>query len=179
MHLLTVDSADDPHLPFIQQLFNDAFPVTERREWAQLLAMLISVPEMHLQVVMDAGNAIGFTIYWDISDWRFIEYLAIDPACRGRKYGNKVMDNLILKRKVLLEIEPPVSTVAQRRVKFYEGLGLAVLPYHYCQPSYRDTKVYYEMKLMSNVPGTPLAQLNVVLAQTLQKVYGTSGLPLT
>jgi ribosomal protein S18 acetylase RimI-like enzyme len=178
MRLLKVTSQNDPQLRYIKQLFYEAFPLTERREWTQLIAMLVAVPEMHLQVVMDGAKAIGFVLFWDISEWRFIEYLAIDPLRRGMKYGEKVMEALSLARMVLLEIEPPVETYAQRRVKFYERLGFSVLPYQYRQPSYRDNTIYYEMKLMSNVPDTPIAQLNVILSQTLQKVYGTVGLPL-
>lgn len=178
MHFDTINTTEHPHLSFVSALFHDAFPLSERRDWAQLMEMLYTAKDMCVQVVIDGEAAIGFVIFWDLAEWRFIEYLAVDPACRGMKYGEKIMNALMPGRKILLEIEPPLAVDAQRRVKFYEKAGLSILPYYYRQPSYTDLTIYYDMKLMSNVPATPLAQLNRVLAETLKKVYGTAGIPL-
>ena len=171
MQYLPVTTIDNPYLPFIKDLYHDAFPQKERRDWKQLLSMIGPAGEMKVQVVTDQDKAIGLIIFWVFDDWCFIEHLAVDPSHRGMKYGERIMSSFTHKMKILLEVEPPVSDDAIRRIRFYEKLGLCVLPLKYRQPSYRESGIFYEMELMSNHPENEMEQFEAVLSAVLQKVY--------
>lgn len=171
MQYLPVTTIDSPHLSFIKKLYHDAFPQKERRDWKQLLSMIGTAGEMKIEVVTDQDKYIGLIIFWVFDDWCFIEHLAVDPDLRGMKYGERIMSSFTGKMKILLEVEPPVSDDAIRRIRFYERLGLCVLPLVYRQPSYKESGVFYEMELMSNCPGTGTGQFDAVLSAVLQKVY--------
>jgi ribosomal protein S18 acetylase RimI-like enzyme len=172
MHYLPVTAIDSPHLPFIKKLYHDAFPQEERRDWKQLLSMIGTAGEMRVQVITDQDKLIGLIVFWVFDDWFFIEHLAVSPDQRGMKYGERIMSHFMDKMKVLLEVEPPSSADAIRRVRFYERLGLSLLPLVYRQPSYREAGVFYEMELMSNGAENEMGQFEEVLSAVLQKVYG-------
>lgn len=174
MNYLPVTNPDDLYLPFIEKLYDEAFPAEERRDWEQLLMMIGRTDDMFLQVITSRGNAVGFIIFWTFNDWCFIEHLAIDPQHRGMKYGESTMRHFMDKTKVLLEVEPPVSKDAIRRISFYERLGMALIPFVYSQPSYREAHVFYEMELMSNGPENDMEQFDAIIFIILQRVYGFS-----
>lgn len=174
MQYLPVTTIDSPHLPFMKKLYHGAFPQKERRDWKQLLSMIGTAGEMKVEVVTDQGEAIGLIIFWVFNDWCFIEHLAVDPDHRGMKYGERIMSSFTHKMKILLEVEPPVSDDAIRRISFYERLGLRVLPLKYRQPSYREAGVFYGMELMSNHPEHDRKQFDAALFKVQQKVYGVT-----
>ncbi|WP_158795955.1 GNAT family N-acetyltransferase [Pedobacter sp. L105] len=172
MRYISITAADDLYLSFINRLYHEAFPPHERRDWDELLNLMGSAAEMHVQVILQDENPVGMIIFWTFADWNFIEYFAIDPACRGLRYGEKVMMDFSHKNKVLLEVELPISEDAVRRIKFYERVGMVLLPFAYQQPSYREKDVSYEMTLMSNRPDNEHKEFDDVLLKVLKAVYG-------
>ena len=166
-----VTSSQDTYLPFVEQLYREAFPARERRHWSEVLTLIDKQEDMFVEVFTDGDQAIGFMVYWMFGEYCFIEYLAIDPAMRGLQYGGRVMERSI-KKRVLLEVEPPVTPDAIRRIRFYERAGLHVLKVPYRQPSYNDSSVFYDMRLMSNLEEWPEEDLAWIRKQVLQRVYG-------
>ena len=170
MEYLHLQTTSDTHLPFVKELYHSAFPQNERRDWAQLLEMITSVPAMKLELIQ-AERPIGFIISWKFADWCFIEHFAIDSGNRGKKYGEKVIQDFMENHKLLLEVEPPDSTDAVRRISFYERLGLSTLSFDYRQPCYRNPGVSYRLLLMSNVPEVRPDVLGLLVKQVQQQVY--------
>jgi ribosomal protein S18 acetylase RimI-like enzyme len=171
MNYLSIDHITDPHLSFVEQLYMTAFPPKERREWQVLAGMIGKVPEMHMQVILDRDQPIGFITSWKLSDWCFIEHFAIAPESRGQKFGEEVILDFLKGYKVILEVEPPVSEDALRRIRFYEHAGMECLPIPYLQPSYRVGAEPYQMVLMSNVINAPEPAYTKVLKLISGKVY--------
>lgn len=50
--------------------------------------------------------------------------------------------------KMVLEVEPPVTEQAIRRIKFYERLGYQTFPDAYYQPAYHEGYPPLELRLM-------------------------------
>ncbi|PTS99271.1 hypothetical protein DBR11_12700 [Pedobacter sp. HMWF019] len=174
LNFLKITDRKDEHLSFVKALYQSAFPVQERREWPVLLSMISSGAEMQVELVTDQEQPVAFVIWWQISDWLFIEHLAVSTAERGKNYGSRIMSHYLdaAKGNMLLEVEPPLSEEAQRRISFYERLGLYLLDYVYEQPSYRERGVVYPMRLMGthqNLPEKPV--FNNLVQQIKAKVY--------
>lgn len=148
---LEIDDQEDEGLSFVKALYESAFPVQERREWTDLLSLIGREPEMRLEIVKDEEEPVAFVVWWQISDWMFIEHLAVSSTRRGKNYGSRIMDHYLAlaQQRMLLEVEPPLTEEAQRRIRFYEKLGLNLLDYAYEQPSYNEKGVVYPMCLMS------------------------------
>lgn len=151
LNFLKITDRKDERLSFVKALYQSAFPIQERREWPVLLSMISPGAEMQLDLVTDQEQPVAFVIWWKISDWLFIEHLAVSSAERGKNYGSRIMHHYLdaAQGNMLLEVEPPLSEEAQRRISFYERLGLHLLEYMYEQPSYRVKGVVYPMRLMS------------------------------
>ncbi len=148
--LYEVEETGHPALPFIQVLYESSFPFRERREWHQVLTLL-SQESMRLMVVVEESTYVGFAIVWKIGSWHFVEHLAIDPEQRGKQYGSQVMNEIIdyAQHRIILEVEPGNDEIANRRIRFYEKLGLHLVPFAYQQPPYRLGEEPIPMQLMS------------------------------
>jgi GNAT superfamily N-acetyltransferase len=151
LNFLKITDRKDERLSFVKALYQSAFPVQERREWPVLLSMISPGAEMQMDLVTEQQQPVAFVIWWQISDWLFIEHLAVSSAERGKNYGSRIMHHYLdaAQGNMLLEVEPPLSEEGQRRISFYERLGLHPLNYVYEQPSYRERGVVYPMRLMS------------------------------
>ncbi|QNK61806.1 GNAT family N-acetyltransferase [Pedobacter sp. PAMC26386] len=171
MHYLSIENHKSSYLSFVEELYHSAFPLEERRNWEQLVKMIGTVPEMSFQVIIAEEKAIGFIISWTFEKWCFVEHLAIDPVNRGKKYGERVMKDFLVKGKLLLEVEPPLSVDSIRRVSFYERLGLVSLPFDYLQPSYHDSHVSHALVLMTNVAEREELYFNEIIRVVKKQVY--------
>lgn len=105
---------------------------------------------MQVDLLVAEGSPVGFIIWWNIQDWRFIEHFAISSETRGKGYGAEVMRHYleISEGKLLLEVEPAITPDAFRRISFYERMGFSLIDVAYRQPSYVEKDLSYPMHLM-------------------------------
>jgi ribosomal protein S18 acetylase RimI-like enzyme len=171
MNFLTITATDDPYLPFIKELYYAAFPEAERRDWQSLLNLLGTQSEMWMQVIEEDGLAIGFWVFWVLGDFYFLEHFAVDPVLRGKRYGERIMQELMQHSQVILEVEPASTENALRRIAFYERLGFTLLSFPYFQPCYRDPEASYPMLLMINSV-IKEEELQSKVIEIKEKVYG-------
>lgn len=135
---------------FIRSLYECSFPPYERRHWEQLLSML-SLSNMQVIVAKQEDAPIGFAIYWQIEGWFFLEHLTVHPQQEGKGYGSQLMQWLLQQscNQLLLETELSTDEISQRRIQFYEKLGLQIAPFFYQQPPYRRGETTPAMHIMS------------------------------
>ncbi|WP_316745015.1 GNAT family N-acetyltransferase [Pedobacter antarcticus] len=172
MYFQSVESAHDPNLDYVFKLYTSAFPVQERRDWPQLLGMIGNTSEMDLKLILVGDQIIGFVILWHLQGWDYIEHFAVDPQQRGKRYGEQVMQILLKGNRLILEVEPPETTDAVRRIRFYEKLGLCCLGVPYQQPCYREPEKEYRLILMSNYPHESPDVYLQIIEEIKRKVYG-------
>jgi ribosomal protein S18 acetylase RimI-like enzyme len=171
---LPVITAEDPVLPFVKELYHTAFPETERRKWAELLWLLDTSPDMQMHVITNAAKPVAFITSWQFDDWCFIEHLAVTSAERGKQFGEQIMQQMLRRGKVLLEVEPADSANAIRRIGFYQRLRLFVLPFEYLQPSYHEANQTYPMTLMTDSSEQKEGYYSKVISAVKKHVYGIS-----
>ncbi len=89
------------------ELYEAAFPVTERDPAAQVLHDL-DARRRALLVARSEGELVGFVVYLILKrvSLAFIEYLAVDEALRGQGVGSALLEEL---RQRLSSHDPPVS----------------------------------------------------------------------
>lgn len=167
IQLTPVTMADDA----IKDLYNEAFPLEERRPWP-LQEQLIATGR--LQILRISSNAVfaGFVFYWQLPDFYFIEHFAIHPSTRGGGAGTQVMQLLEKQLQVIvLEVEPPVTEQAIRRIDFYERLGYQTFPDHYQQPPYYPQFPPLELRLMYKGLSPEITGFSKIKSQLYQYVY--------
>ncbi len=173
MQLYIVKEPDDRWMTFIRELYTTSFPERERRHWEQLITLL-GEPSMELALVQnEERKPIGLVIWWLLSGWHYVEHIAIDPLQRGKQYGGKVMQYLVEMsgNRLILEVERAHDNDSERRIRFYERLGLQVLDHDYQQPPYRKSEASLPMWLMSIPAITHRLEMTRMAEKIRHQVY--------
>lgn len=127
----------------------EAFPLAERRPRAAAEA-LFSEPCYTLFHTVEDGVRVGFVSVWALDGTTFVEHFVTYPAYRGRGYGRLVLALLGEKYgSLVLEVEPPDTEMAARRIAFYRRAGFVTNDYPYIQPSYHGAGGEVPLLLMS------------------------------
>ena len=139
-----------PALNKIKIIYEEAFPLRERRDFQQLVK-LTSINYMRLIAIEDSSTFLGFFIQWEFEKFNYIEHIAIDPLQRGKNYGSTIMKQIIdsNQKTLLLEVEPGEDEISKRRILFYERLGMKLCSFDYKQPPYRKNENSFPMLIMS------------------------------
>lgn len=156
----------------VAELYEQAFPPEERRNLpAQQL--LLDNGALRLALLENDGNYAGFVFYWQLTDFVFIEHFAISPGLRGGGIGSGVM-RLIEEQhgRLVLEVEPPHSADAIRRIRFYEGLGFTAYPFPYLQPPYQAGGAPLPMLLMQKGMPPEEHTFTKINSEIYLEVYG-------
>ena len=159
----------------VKEIYMEAFPESERRDWADLVARVAS-GQIECHAAMDAGRVAAFVTVWRLprTGWAYIEHLAVSSAMRGSGLGAEVMRALQqgLSCPVVLEVEPATDgEMARRRIGFYERLGFtAHHDHHYVQPPYSPGLPQVPLTLMTW--GHPTPPLDELHSELLAQVYG-------
>ena len=130
-------------------LYESAFPVEERRDENEQ-ARVLKKADYHFDLIMGGDTFLGVMLYWETDDFVFLEHFTTRAELRGRGIGTKALDLLKLKNKIiLLEIEPPVDEMTNRRYGFYQRNGFTMNPYYHIQAKYHLGDEDFELKILS------------------------------
>ncbi len=79
----------------------------------------------------------AFLAVWELDSVLFLEHFAVDPNLRGKGLGSRLLCELagMTDKPLCLEVEPPLTAVAKRRIEFYKRNGFFLNEYPYTQPS--------------------------------------------
>ncbi len=166
--------------PIPQDVFDEAYgllcrslPKEEWREEAVQRALLQN-PAYKLRLLSQEGRVIALLAVWEWESLRYMEHLAVDGALRGQGLGGRAVLEYISgdARPLVLEVEPGESTIAARRIGFYERLGLFYNAHAYKQPPLQPGFSPLRLQLMS-WPG-PLSEAEFASVRRFlyENVYG-------
>jgi len=93
----------------------------------------------------------AFIAYWQLEGFVFIEHFAVSQALRGGGIGANFMREFLsfINMPVILEVEPPDTQAAIRRIEFYKRLGFKHNRFEYMQPPMREQFDYIRLDIMS------------------------------
>lgn len=130
-------------------LYQSSFPIEERRDDLEQQRVL-KKEAYHFDLIMNNDEFVGVMLYWETNEFIFLEHFTTRPELRGRGYGKMALDLLKSKNKtILLEIEPPVDEMAQRRYSFYKRNDFVMNPYYHIQAKYHLGDKDFELKILS------------------------------
>lgn len=130
-------------------LYRSAFPVEERRD-TPAQHRILEKSDYHFDLIRTGDDFIGIMLYWETDSFVYLEHFATLPELRGQGHGSKALELLKKKNKLLLlEIEPPVDDMTQRRYGFYLRNGLLMNPIYHIQVKYFLGARDLELKILS------------------------------
>lgn len=121
----------------IFEIMKESFPLDEYRTYDGQRALLDRENYAIFGVRRD-GDIAAFIALWENEKVTFIEHFAVKSGLRGEGLGGKMLRELLSDRgdrTVCLEVEPPESDIARRRVAFYERCGFFLNVHPYTQPA--------------------------------------------
>jgi ribosomal protein S18 acetylase RimI-like enzyme len=134
----------------IREIYENSFPEDERRDFTSLSDLLVNNEDIHISLFAENGLVNAFIIYWNFTDFIYIEHFAVDRKFRGQGWGTKIMQAFMnnVQTPIVMEVELPHDDISRKRIAFYERLSFAAFPQPYVQPSYGEGKREVEMRLM-------------------------------
>jgi ribosomal protein S18 acetylase RimI-like enzyme len=119
-----VTNTDNSLFHSLWNLYEDAFPIMERRELF-LQKIVLNQSSYHCDAILYKDELAGFILWWQFIDAIYIEHLAINNTLRGQGLGATMLGEFITnhQKTIILEVELPHSTINKRRIAFYERLG--------------------------------------------------------
>ena len=133
-------------------LMERSFPEDERRDYNGQRELLAE-PAYNLYAKRSPEDAAlqAFLALWELGDMVYIEHFAVDPDCRNGGLGGKILQKVIedTDMRICLEVEPPETEMAARRIGFYERNGFVMNPFEYMQPAMGEDRHAIPLRIMS------------------------------
>ncbi len=132
-------------------LLSDALPPDEHRSYAAQKALLRE-PSYAIVTAEEEGEIAAIMAVWSFDGFRYLEHFAVDASRRGQGIGAAMLAEYIGAdtRRLVLEVEPPDTPVAVRRIGFYTRCGLTLCRFPYEQPPLNPGDGMLPLMLMSS-----------------------------
>jgi len=148
-HFYKITSSDDSWYKEFWKIYSMSFPIYEQRNSEQQLYAFENVRyNLFCQVDFDKGMLNSFISFWEFDEYVYIEHLAVNERLRGNNIGTTMLEQFkdVIKKTVILEIDPIIDNVSQKRLEFYQKLDFRLNPYEHYHPAY--DKNYKPHKLL-------------------------------
>ena len=134
----------------VKKIYENSFPVNERRDFIKLITLLSDIKFQLLAITFE-NEVVGMLSKWDFDSFIYIEHFAIASDFRGNGMGSYILQNLLQDeiRQIVLEVELPDDEISLKRIKFYEKFGFHCCQERYIQPPYDKDKESVSMLLMT------------------------------
>ncbi|MDL2236367.1 GNAT family N-acetyltransferase [Christensenellaceae bacterium OttesenSCG-928-K19] len=132
-------------------LLERSFPLKEFRTKEGQQSLFLQ-EEYQLMLLKNTEDAVlALLSYWDFPGFYFIEHFAVDPDFRGGGIGGKLLHKITqqAEKDIFLEVAPPSSNMAKRRIAFYERNGFVLNDYDHVQPPLRPGSPSIPLRIMS------------------------------
>lgn len=133
----------------VYKLMQVSFPPSEFRTYEEQLA-LFKRPNYKVYVFEENNVMLAFVAEWILTGIHFIEHFAVNPELRGHGIGSEITSEYLkqISTSVVIEVEAADTSIAKRRIAFYERSGFALSNIEYIQPLLRKTSTDVLLRLM-------------------------------
>jgi len=130
----------------VYKIMIESFPTDERRPYDEQKSLL---SDSRYAIY---GEDYGFIATWEFDDFIFIEHFAIEKSQRNSGLGSRILKEFLetSKKPVCLEVEPPDTEMAKRRIGFYERNGFFLNEFDYFQPPISKGKNIVPLMIMTS-----------------------------
>jgi len=171
IEIITLNHSDDLNSIF-RQIYEEAFPPDERRDWKQLVELLAN-PSFCFNGIYNEQKVVGFYTLWHLGEFCFMEHFAIGDSERGKGYGSQVLQQILINisTPLILEVETSETQLGLKRIAFYERMNFMISDGVYYQPPYAEGKSKVRMKLMSSPEGIIQEDFATIQNRIYEVVY--------
>lgn len=181
----------------VYDIMVNSFPNKEIRSY-QGQYKILDDENYKLYVELENDNeVVSFLSCWEFKELAFIEHFATRKDHRGLGIGNEFLSDYIKnkivlntlnddtnpiilisknntvneKKNIILEVDPPTTEIAKKRIKFYKKLNFNLNPFYYEQPPLGDNNISFNLKIMSYPKPLNKEQFKIYTNIIKEKVY--------
>ncbi len=151
-----------------------SFPSDEYRTYSEQKSLL-KEPEYKIYVLCDeeCDSFKAFISIWQFESFAYIEHFAVNPSYRNCGLGSVILAEIkkMLPVMLCLEVEPPTTELARRRIEFYKRNGFYYTGYSYVQPPYSKNKKPVELFVMISEGEISEERFRKIKEEIFAKVY--------
>lgn len=168
----------DQAYAFVENLWHESFPESERREDEAQRYNVDHNEAFTCYLIEEDTLQVGFITVWRLEGFSYVEHLATSPLVRNKGYGRKIMEELQKQFHgvIVLEVEKPIDEMSRRRIGFYQRCGFRLCEKYYVQPPYRKGGESLPMFLMYAGTDDIAADFESIRDEIYEKVYGVNSL---
>lgn len=153
MYSISIENKNDLYFEKAWQIYLESFPEQERRTINEQEKILKN-KNFNMNCYIKNDLLIAIVFFWDINirdkNYTFLEHFAVNSKLRGKSYGSKILNEFIENNKnIILEIEPIIDEITQKRLKFYEKFGFVINKHEHFQVPFRKNAKELKLILMS------------------------------
>ncbi len=171
---ITFDSLKDTDIQCACQLYEEAFPIEERRDTSEWLLQTEQNPLFNILCIKQDYTFQGILCYWTFELFHYIEHFAISPQQRGNGIGSAALDLFTTTRTqypIVLEVEPDVNDTTNRRILFYKKHRFHIINHPYLQPPYHEGDTFFPLNIMCNEANFANHNFDNIVKTIHQQVY--------
>lgn len=168
-----IDKMKKQDFDAIYDLMEKSFPIEEYRTYEEQKELLHN-PVYSIYVLYNESQEIkAFIAVWEFEEFAFIEHFAVNPEHRNSGIGAYMLNELVeqLGKTICLEVEPPETEMARRRIGFYQRNNFYLNEYPYIQPSISQGKKPIPLILMTSCSKVDEDRFNRIKGTLYKKVY--------
>lgn len=136
----------------IYHLMKMNFPCDEYRTYEEQKTLLNN-PIYSIYVLRaDSQDIKAFIAVWEFNKFAYIEHFVVSSNYRNGGIGTNILNELVelLGKIVCLEVEPPETEMASRRIGFYKRNKFFLNEYSYMQPPISQGKNAIPLFIMTS-----------------------------
>ena len=154
-------------------IMEKSFPADERRPKDEQKKLF----ENPLYKVYCVKEMKAFMAVWEFDAFVFLEHFAVSPEYRNEGLGGKMLTALKERnnKKICLEVEPPETENAKRRISFYKRNGFYLNEYPYVQPPISKGKKPVPLMIMTLGAAIEECEFEEIKHTLYKEVYKIKG----
>ncbi len=169
-----IRKAEKKDFDSIFSIIEESFPADEYRDYDDHKRLFDRSAFTIYVIPDDEEQSIkAFITLWEFDDFAYIEHFAVSQKYRNQGLGGELLNYLAknLNGTVCLEVEPPVTETAKRRIGFYERNGFTLNEYPYIQPAFSKDKKPVELMIMTSNGKVSKEEFELIKSTLYKEVY--------
>lgn len=171
---IILEALKDADLQSACQLYEESFPIEERRDTSEWLLQNEQNPLFNILCIKQDQNFQGILSYWTFGSFYYVEHFAITSQHRGAGIGSAALEVFTTARTqhpIIFEVEPDTDETTHRRILFYKKHRFEIVDRPYLQPPYHKGSSPLPLNIMCNNVDFAIRNFSYIVKTLHSQVY--------
>lgn len=170
MNTIFIKNENNKYFKKAWKIYQEAFPPEEKRTLKEQIK-LFDKRSFKMLCYVEDEVVLAILFYWQIDSYTYLEHFAVNTILRGRSYGSKILEEFISNNQnIILEIEPIIDEITQKRLAFYERFDFKVNNHTHFQVPFRKNAQELQLIFLSHKKALPDDKYKILYQMMLKEM---------